>query len=85
MIRRAVFALIGSNAAVLAARSAHEDWGEPPPFWFVRLFVEKSRKDRQEPHAGSNHSAAPLSLTLSSAVTLDVVNLDLVTLDAMAR
>jgi hypothetical protein len=41
------FALSGSDAAFLAARTAREQWREPPPFCFVRLsFVESREKDK---------------------------------------
>src|SRR5882724_3101103 len=42
--------------------TADENWGEQPPFWPVRLFVEKSRKDRQEPHRGIEPLVRPFSL-----------------------
>jgi len=46
-IPRAVFTLSGSDAALLAARTAREQWREPPPFCFVRLFfVESREKDK---------------------------------------
>jgi len=44
---RAVFTLSGSDAALLAARTARDEWREPPPFCFVRLsFVESREKDK---------------------------------------
>jgi hypothetical protein len=55
-IHRAVFALIGPNAAVFAAGTAHEDWREQPPFWFVGLLLRKCGTDKERT-VGSNHGA----------------------------
>ena len=71
-IHRAVFALSGPNAAVFAARTAHEDWREQPPFWFVGLLLRKCGTDKDRT-AGSNHGATLYSFNLicSSARTYD--------------
>ncbi len=34
----------------------HEDWGEPPPFWFVGLLLRKCGTDKDRT-VGSNHGA----------------------------
>jgi hypothetical protein len=60
----------------------HEDWGEPPPFWFVRLsFAESREKDKGKSQKGSNRGATLLSLTLYMVVSLVM----LATLDATVR
>ena len=48
-----------SDAALLAARTAREQWREPPPFCFERLsLVESREKDNYEPHRGIDLGAA---------------------------
>jgi Glycine zipper len=66
-IHRAVFTLSDSDAALLAARAAREQWREPPPFYFVRLSFVESRENKNCT-AGSNLGAALWSLTLSLTV-----------------
>jgi len=48
--------LLNSSPAVAhGPEGEHEDWGEPPPFLFVRLsFVESREKDKEKSHKGSN-------------------------------
>jgi hypothetical protein len=46
----------GQNG-VSAARAACEVMGEPPPFWFVRMFVESREKTSKNRTARLNHGA----------------------------
>jgi hypothetical protein len=42
-----------TNSRARARDDEQQDWGEPPPFWFVRLsFVESREKDKYELHRG---------------------------------
>ena len=47
---------VALNTAVFATRTAHEDWGEQPPFWFVGLLLRKYETDRDRT-VGSTHDA----------------------------
>jgi hypothetical protein len=53
------FQVVLLNSSRAWPEGEQEDWGEPPPFLFVRLsFVESREKDKEKSHKGSNHGAA---------------------------